>query len=164
MGGREPTETMADYVSVETFVSCGRTSHAAVTGKIALADPFRETGSFIPAHLSADTLNAVLDVASAAVDAIGVTLGAFHTEIKLTPDGPRVIEVNGRLGGGALPDVFTLACGESPHRLAGRVALGEEVVFASPIRARKSPTCGLRNHRWQPVALPSSSTSMTRGR
>ena len=128
---------IADYVSVETFVSCGRTSHAAVTGKIALADPFRETGSFIPAHVSTDTLNAVLDVASAAVDAMGVPLGAFHTEIKLTPDGPRVIEVNGRLGGSALSDVFTLACGQSPHRLVGRVALGEEVVFAAPIRCEQ---------------------------
>lgn len=33
------------------------------------------------------------------MEALGITRGLAHTKIKLTPDGPRIIEVNGRLGG-----------------------------------------------------------------
>jgi biotin carboxylase len=124
---------VGDYVSVESVVSRGRASHAAVSGKTALADPFRETGSFIPADLSAEIYSEVLDVATRAIAAMGITVGMVHTEIKLTPDGPRVIEVNGRLAGGGIPDTFALASGQSAHRLVGRLALGADVQFASPL-------------------------------
>jgi ATP-grasp domain len=124
---------IGDYVSVESVLSRGRTSHAAVTGKTPLVDPFRETGSFIPADLSSEMLSQVLDVASAAIAAMDASVGAFHTEIKLTPEGPRVIEVNGRFGGSVVPDVFMLACGQSAHRLVGRVALGADVYFPAPL-------------------------------
>ena len=66
----------------------------------------------------------MLDLATAALRALGVRTGGFHTEIKLTPDGPRVIEVNGRLGGG-VPEMLLQASGESLMRLSMRVALGE---------------------------------------
>jgi hypothetical protein len=33
-----------------------------------------------------------------AISALGIATGVIHTEIKLTPEGPRLIEVNGRLG------------------------------------------------------------------
>ena len=39
-------------------------------------------------------------MASEATKAVGVTIGCLHIEIKLTDQGPVVIEVNGRPGGG----------------------------------------------------------------
>jgi biotin carboxylase len=59
---------------------------------------------------------------------LGVGVGFLHTEIKLTPDGPRVIEVNGRLGG-AIPVLMTQATGVDVMAMSKRVALGEHVVF-----------------------------------
>jgi biotin carboxylase len=59
---------------------------------------------------------------------LGVRVGFLHTEIKLTPDGPRVIEVNGRLGGD-IPDMMTHAAGVDLLSMSKRVALGEHVVF-----------------------------------
>ena len=48
----------------------------------------------------------------------------LHTEIKFTPDGPRIIEVNGRVGGG-IPELVTLAGSDaSILRLAMELALG----------------------------------------
>lgn len=88
-----------DYVSVESVVAGGTVRHVCVTGRLPLAPPFRESGMFIPAALDAGWTARVEDLAEAAIRALGVTDSVTHTEIKLTPDGPRVIEVNGRAGG-----------------------------------------------------------------
>lgn len=123
----------ADYVSVESVVSAGTASHVAVTGKLPLLPPFRERGQFWPSDLSADDHDAVLATTTAALTALGVHTGLTHTEIKLTPDGPRIIEVNGRLGGN-LPDLAQRAADVDLVGYAGQVALGErpQVAPAQP--------------------------------
>ncbi|MGW6917096.1 ATP-grasp domain-containing protein [Kitasatospora sp. NPDC054939] len=88
-----------DYVSVESAVTPGGIGHFAVTGKLPLAPPFRESGQFWPARLAPESEAGVIGLADRAIRALGVTHGLVHTEIKLTPAGPRLIEVNGRLGG-----------------------------------------------------------------
>ena len=88
----------ASYVSVESVVSSGRASHVAVTGRFPLADPFRETGNFIPGILAVGMRGPVLGMVGDAIEALGIRTAVVHTEVKLTPEGPRLIEVNGRLG------------------------------------------------------------------
>jgi len=61
----------------------------------------------------------VPDLATAATKALRVRTGFLHTEIKVTPSGPRVIEVNGRLGGG-LPNLLQQAAGFDLLRALGR--------------------------------------------
>jgi biotin carboxylase len=61
---------------------------------------------------------------------VGIERGLLHTEVKLTPDGPRVIELNGRIGGG-VPEMLAQATGVELLPMALRVALGEPVVFES---------------------------------
>ncbi len=144
-------EGFANYLSVESAVSAGVVEHFAVTGRFPLAPPFRETGFFIPADLTPSQRAAALDVASAAVRAMGVETGCLHTEIKFTSDGPRIIEVNGRLGGG-VPLILEMATGASAPRLAMEVALGFpadcapllprsgigfRLLFHAPLEARK---------------------------
>ncbi|MGX6601991.1 ATP-grasp domain-containing protein [Micromonosporaceae bacterium Da 78-11] len=88
-----------DYVSVEAVVTGGRPVNLMVTGKFPLAEPFREVGSLVPARLDRWTTNRVLALNGAAIRAVGLSCGLVHTEMKLTPDGPRIIELNPRLGG-----------------------------------------------------------------
>jgi biotin carboxylase len=90
---------LADYVSVETLSTEGRHMPVAVTGRLALAPPFRERGGVMPAGLGQSDLHRVTELAVAALNAIGVSDGVSHVEIKLQADGASVIEVNGRLGG-----------------------------------------------------------------
>jgi biotin carboxylase len=118
----------AGYVSVESVVSHDVVSHVAVTGRTPVAKPFRETSAFIPSELDDRNQELVMELAGRAVRALNVTIGCVHTEIKFTPDGPRVIEVNGRIGG-HIP--FTLAASTGIHILpvAMRIALGENIVF-----------------------------------
>ncbi|MBV8464262.1 MAG: ATP-grasp domain-containing protein [Acidimicrobiales bacterium] len=118
------TSDVASFVSVESVAGAGVLRHVAVTGKFPLAPPFRETGHFIPSHLGGETLDGVLEVTTRALTGLGITTGCVHTEVKLTPDGPRIIEVNGRVAG-AVPDVLLAAGGPSLLRMAMAAALGE---------------------------------------
>jgi biotin carboxylase len=127
-GASPPRPELGDYVSVESVVSRGRVQHVAINGRFPVAWPFRETGFFIPAVISEGDTRAVLDLASTAVCSLGFDVGCTHTEIKLTPDGPRVIEVNGRLGGG-VPEMVHLVTGTNLFEVACRLAADEDVRF-----------------------------------
>lgn len=131
--GRD-TAPYGDYVSVESAVVEAEVFHIAVTGKFPFAAPFREVGQFWPAALDAEESGAVLELAGRSIRALGVTSGLTHTEIKLTPLGPRLIEVNGRLGG-HLNELSIRACGTDLVELAGRIALGHRV---EPVEVRPS--------------------------
>lgn len=127
----------ADYVSVETLAVAGELTHLAITGRFPLAPPFRETGYFIPSTLRPQQQAQVLDLAERTLRALGVREGCTHTEIKLTADGPAVIEVNGRAGGG-IPDMLALAGGVELVSLILRGALGSPPGLAGPV-----PTAGV---------------------
>jgi biotin carboxylase len=129
-------QPFADYVSVESVVARGVISHLALTGRFPLAENFRETGFFIPAALDDADQAAVLDLASSAIAALGVTTGCLHSEIKFTPDGPRVIEVNGRVGGG-VPEMLDRAAGVALVEITLRLALGEAVQVEGPVATER---------------------------
>ena len=120
--------TFASYVSVESVASHGRVSHVTVTGRFPLSSAFRETGNFIPAAEEAPTLAAVTAMAGQAIEALGIVDSVVHTEIKLTPDGPKLIEVNGRLGGRP-PFVLQEVSSVNLFQVAFAVAAGRPVCF-----------------------------------
>jgi argininosuccinate lyase len=105
--------------SVETFDGAVVTVVAKHVG----AEPyFVEIGHDVPAPVPDDTARALGDTALAALAALGLGWGAAHTELRLSPDGPVVIEVNPRLAGGMIP-------------VAVRAALGVDLVDAVIARA-----------------------------
>jgi biotin carboxylase len=53
----------------------------------------------------------VVAFVSAAVNALGLTAGPAHVELRLGPQGPVIIEVNPRLAGGQIPAVIKQALG-----------------------------------------------------
>ncbi|UNO40110.1 ATP-grasp domain-containing protein [Streptomyces sp. MST-110588] len=124
-----------DYVSVESIVRQGQVTDIAVTGKFPMVPPFRETGRFWPSPLEYEEEERARELARRSVEALGVRSGLTHTEIKLTPDGPRLIEVNGRLGGG-INELSVRALGLNLIELAGRTALGEAVPTPDFYRGR----------------------------
>ncbi|WP_323754937.1 hypothetical protein [Streptomyces albidoflavus] len=62
---------------------------------------------------------------TAAHTALGVEAGVTHAEIRLTSRGPRLVELNGRLGGDLIPYAGQLATGVDLVRAAAAVALRE---------------------------------------
>jgi biotin carboxylase len=129
-------ETYAAYVSVESVVAGGEISHLALTGRFPLAENFRETGFFIPAALGDSEREAALLLATAAIEALEIRTGCLHTEVKFTPDGPRIIEVNGRVGGG-VPEMLDRAAGVLLLELTLRVSLGEGIRIDGPVATER---------------------------
>lgn len=129
-----PSSYFGDYVSVESVVSHGHISHLAVTGRLPSVPPFREVGLIIPCDYEESLVDQILEVATAAVQAVGIRTGCLHTEIKVTDDGPRVIEVNGRIGGFVAPTLAQAVPGLDFYEVSQRVALGESVTYDHSVR------------------------------
>jgi biotin carboxylase len=113
----------ADYVSVESLAVDDRITHFGITGRGRLAPGFRETASVMPPALPPAQWPELYALAEAAIRGLNLHSGVFHTEIKLSPDGPRILEVNGRLGGGSIVWLAERVTGYSLVAAAGLVNL-----------------------------------------
>jgi biotin carboxylase len=69
------------------------------------------------------------DVAEAAVAALGIENGPSYTQLRIGPDGPQVIEVAARLGGGHDAELVQAVLGVDLNGLALDAALGNELVL-----------------------------------
>lgn len=99
-----------DYVSVEAVSRHGEFQPICVTGKMPFASSFRETGIVVPSTLDEPIQQQCIALARRAVEALGFKRGVSHTELKLTSEGPEVIEVNARVGG-YVPPLLKRAAG-----------------------------------------------------
>lgn len=126
----------ADRVSVDSVVSRGICSHMGILGLFPMAPPFRSTGGFFPADVDQSDVPELFALATASIKAIGSDSGSFRTEIKLTPEGYKIIEINGRPTG-LTPAVVELASGVSLLQLSMRIALGEHVVVEGPVSCNR---------------------------
>lgn len=115
-------------VSVETVSYAGAVHVVGVTDKsIGGAPAFVETGHMFPAALPGADTEAAEQTALGALKALGLTDGVVaHTEIKLTPDGPRVVEVNPRPAGNRITELVRHVTGIDLAAAAVEVALGRE--------------------------------------
>ncbi len=148
-GPTRPVSRFADVVSVESFMWDHTLHHLAVNGRFPFAEPFRETGYVLPSDLAPKDAAAAQEVAAAAIEAIGIVGGCQHTEVKFTPDGPVVIEVNGRVGG-AVPELMALAGGDIDlYRVAMELALGRAPTVSFPLHF---PRIGFRRLATPPVS------------
>lgn len=87
-------------VSVETMTINNNTSVVAITDKLTSGAPhFIETGHHIPSLLDNNTQKKIREITKEAIQAIGLKNGPAHTEIIVTEEGPKVVEIGARLGG-----------------------------------------------------------------
>jgi S-sulfo-L-cysteine synthase (3-phospho-L-serine-dependent) len=66
-------------------------------------------------------------LAEAVADAVGITGGTTHLELRIGRTGPQVMEEAGRLGGGHNAELCREAVGVDLNAIAMRAALGEPV-------------------------------------
>ncbi|URN18231.1 MULTISPECIES: ATP-grasp domain-containing protein [Streptomyces] len=111
--------------SVDAYSWQGRHTVIAVTRKL-LAPNSLEIGHSMPAQLEEDTRSEMTRMVRAMLDAVGLVEGPTHTEVRLTPKGPRIIESQNRIGGSRLYEMMSLAFGIDIIRLAVAVPLGLE--------------------------------------
>ena len=117
---------MGPEVSVETLAIDGEVHVIQITDKITTGAPhFVEMGHTQPTRL--DCVNEIKKVAIAANKAIGIDNGPSHTEIIVTEEGPKVVELGARLGGDCITThLVPLSSGVNMVEACIKIALGEK--------------------------------------
>jgi predicted ATP-grasp superfamily ATP-dependent carboligase len=119
-------------ISIDSAVHGGQTYPMFVARKeIGYPPYFEEVGHVVDAADPLLTDAQVLRIAHDAHAALGFTDGMTHTEVKLTPTGPKIIEVNARLGGDLIPYLGLRATGIDPGLAAAAVACGQRPEVAA---------------------------------
>lgn len=89
-----------EEVSVESMTVNGKTTVITITDKMTTPPPyFVELGHVEPSRHSLELQEKIIEITKQAVAAIRLQNGPSHTEIKLTKDGPKIVELAARLGG-----------------------------------------------------------------
>ncbi|MFB6722714.1 acetyl-CoA carboxylase biotin carboxylase subunit family protein [Kribbella sp. NPDC056345] len=114
-------------ISIDAAVFHGQVTPFCLARKEIGYPPYaEEIGHFVDATdplLADDQLQQVLVDAH---KAIAFTDGVTHTEIMMTADGPKVIEINARIGGDLIPYLGLQATGVDPGLAAAAVACGRQ--------------------------------------
>lgn len=114
-------------VSVETLSINGICHVIQITDKITTGVPyFVEMGHSQPSMLSEKIKEEIAEVAKAANKALDIMDGPSHTEIKVTKDGPKIVELGARLGGDNITThLVPLSTGVNMVECCIKIALGE---------------------------------------
>ena len=132
--------------SVESFTAHGVHYFAGITEKFIDASSFVETGHVFPAELSDETAQDVKDYVARVLTGLGVDNTAAHTEIMLTPAGPRIIETHTRVGGDSIPLLVRESTGIDLHELSACIQIEPCWQGAPAMFEQSTPKryCGIR--------------------
>jgi biotin carboxylase len=108
--------------SVESASDSERTEVIMITAKA--TQGMVEVGHIVPAPLSPSDAEAIRQLVTSALKALGVRNAVTHTEVKLTRHGPRIVEVNARVGGDRIHKIVEAVTGIDLIRWALHLALG----------------------------------------
>jgi len=115
-------------VSVESFTVNGLTYVIAITDKLLTPPPFFvEIGHSEQSMLDEKIKAEIREITKKAVKAINIVNGPSHTEIKITKEGPKIIELAARLGGDFITSRLVL------------LSTGVDMVGNSLLQAIKEP-------------------------
>ncbi|MFC3455205.1 ATP-grasp domain-containing protein [Amycolatopsis speibonae] len=130
-----------EEVSVDSVVQDGKVTPLFLARKVVGFPPYaEEVGHYVDADdplLTDSTFTALLQDTHTA---LGFRDGWTHTEYMLTGTGPKLIEVNGRLGGDMIPYLGMLATGIDPGVLAAAAACGHDL----DVRPGRQRVAGIR--------------------
>lgn len=112
-------------VSVDSIISDGQIECVVVARKHLGFEPyFEEVGHTVGAWRHEPWAGPLCDLVAETHEVLGVRHGSTHAEVRLTVNGPRLVELNGRLGGDLIPHLGRLATGVDLVVAAAEVALG----------------------------------------
>jgi biotin carboxylase len=113
-------------VTVNAFSVAGSFHPLTATDRLT-ADPPAFGVALAHAWPSAYDVEGAIGAARTAAEALGVEDGPTYTQVRLSADGPRVMELAARLGGGHDAELCGAALGVDLNGLALGAALGEPV-------------------------------------
>ena len=114
--------------SIDALVYKGEISICGIADRHIFFPPyFIEMGHTMPSSYDPAVIRALLETFSLGVKALGIRDGAAKGDLKLTPRGPMIGEIAGRLSGGYMSGwTYPYSSGVLPTRGAIEIALGEK--------------------------------------
>lgn len=114
-------EISIDSIALQSDISCRYVARK----RLGFAPRFEEIGHLVGPWREEPWAAQVIDLVTRAHVALGVRNAVTHAEVRLTASGPRLVELNGRLGGDFIPLLGRLATGEDVVVAAAQLALGQ---------------------------------------
>ncbi len=120
-------------VSVEGVVQNGQVTLYAIIDKAKMdEDSFVERGETTPSLLPADAQDEIRAMVCRGVAALGLNNSGIHAEVKITADGPRIVEIGARMGGDCIHALVQRVYGIDLAAENIRAALGQPVSPTGP--------------------------------
>jgi biotin carboxylase len=136
--GRLPTILVEEYLdgrefAVQTVSRAGQVQIVSIFEELLGPLPlFVEVGYDYPVRLDEDQQASIANVVQRALLALGVDNWVTHTQVRLTAEGPKIVEVNARVPGGQLLRMTTVVSGVDLLVAAVELALGLPLSSAAP--------------------------------
>lgn len=102
---------------------------------------FQETGLHCPPDHDKRAVRRLVDLAVVHAQRFGLHMGVLHIEGKCTSRGPRIVEINCRLGGGRIHEFVERVWGVDLVEAQVRASLG----LAPALAPSRKPRCGIAN-------------------
>ncbi|MDI6793800.1 MAG: alpha-hydroxy-acid oxidizing protein [bacterium] len=117
---------LGDELSIDALVYDGQVIFAGIADRIIDFPPyFVELGHTLPSSQPKEVQEAACSCMEAGIRALGIDQGAAKGDIKLTPQGPKIVELAARLSGGFMSGyTLPLATGMNVIQGAIEIALG----------------------------------------
>lgn len=152
-----------DEFDIDILLSDGTAVYAKVSDNWACCEPwFQETGTNCPSMFPQVKQDELIKLSVDTTLALGFKNGCFHVECKYTSRGPRMIEVNARMGGVSVRDANLFAWGVDfveEHAMSALKIPIRPVVLEKPLQymaecAINAPYTGtINSENWLDFAL-----------
>lgn len=132
--------------SVAGLVCDGNVAITAIADKEFDRTILMQYQNIVPSRLPNAMQTEMVELVTRAVSATGMKYGGFHVDVMVTSDGPRVLEIGGRLGGELINShlVPLALSGFSPYAAFLRIAVGESVSLPCDLYKRASMRAAVR--------------------
>ncbi|WP_018681964.1 ATP-grasp domain-containing protein [Actinokineospora enzanensis] len=150
-------------ISVDGAVHKGEYLPMFVARKHSSDEPyFEEIGHLVDADDPLLRDHELVDVLARAHHTLGVEYGITHAELRLSPRGPLIIEINGRLGGDLIPFLGRTATGIEPGEVLFDVSVGRRPDITPGRRAVAGIRFGCPDHdcRLESVRVPTEAPGL----
>lgn len=117
-----------DEYSIEGIINKKEILIYGITKKFVTSPPyFIETQHIFPAELYSDLKDKLYEYARSVVTSLGLSVGAFHLEVRIKDDNPVLIEIGARLPGGRICDLIKQSGAGNIYEAAIESYLGKRV-------------------------------------
>jgi biotin carboxylase len=114
--------------SVETLVQNGKVIFHNITQKETTNEKyFVELGHLVPAPITSDQANEILNNKNKLVSALKAENGFLHSEWKYTDDGPKLVECAGRAAGDSIMELIEISYGFNIYAAIVRILANQKV-------------------------------------